>query len=242
MSKNFILSKENIESLNEQFRDADPIHLLDSLCRPHKNRIVFSSSMGAEDQVITDMIVRLDLPVRIFTLDTGRLFPETYELISKTCSHYNIKIDILFPDFHSIEKMVSEKGINLFYENRDNRILCCHLRKVEPFKRALAGFEVCITGIRKDQTLERFNKSLIEWDEKHELIKVNLLLKWTEKKVWEYIHKYNVPYNKLHDMGFPSIGCQPCTRAVTNGDDPRSGRWWWEDQGQKECGLHLKDE
>jgi phosphoadenosine phosphosulfate reductase len=137
--------------------------------------------------------------------------------------------------------MVKNKGINLFYESLENRKLCCHLRKIEPLNRALSGMDAWITGIRKDQTLSRFETKLVEWDESHGLIKINPLVNWTEKMVWDYIRQYNVPYNALHDKGFPSIGCQPCTRAVKPGDDIRSGRWWWEDQGHKECGLHRKE-
>jgi phosphoadenosine phosphosulfate reductase len=137
--------------------------------------------------------------------------------------------------------MVNTKGINLFYESLENRKLCCHLRKIEPLNRALSGMEAWITGIRKDQTLSRFETNLVEWDESHGLIKINPLYKWTDKLVWDYIRQYNVPYNPLHDKGFPSIGCQPCTRAVKPGDDIRSGRWWWEDQGPKECGLHRQE-
>ena len=176
--------------------------------------------------------------MKIFTLDTGRLFPETYDIINQTSQHYGIRIDVYFPDREQIENMVKNKGVNLFYESVENRKLCCHNRKIEPLNRALSGMDAWITGIRKDQTLSRFDAKPVEWDERYGLIKINPLYKWTEKMVWEYIGKYKVPYNALHDKGFPSIGCQPCTRAVNPGDDPRSGRWWWEDQGHKECGLH----
>jgi phosphoadenosine phosphosulfate reductase len=137
--------------------------------------------------------------------------------------------------------MVREKGINLFYESVENRKLCCHVRKVEPLKRALHGMQAWITGIRKDQTLNRFDTKLVEWDETFHLIKINPLYRWSEKMVWNFIRENNVPYNALHDKGFPSIGCQPCTRAVAPGEDSRAGRWWWEDQGHKECGLHVKE-
>ena len=235
-----ILSKENIESLNEKFREADPVHLLKSLFHSDEDKIIFSSSMGAEDQVITDMLCSINSKVRIITLDTGRLFPETYAIIDETRKHYRIELEILFPDREEIEKMVKSKGINLFYESVENRRLCCYHRKIVPLKRVLTGMKAWITGIRKDQTLNRFNTRMLEWDETYQLVKINPLYRWTEKMVWDYIKKYQVPYNELHDKGFPSIGCQPCTRSVKPGDDPRSGRWWWEDQGHRECGLHIQ--
>jgi phosphoadenosine phosphosulfate reductase len=182
--------------------------------------------------------VKIDKNTKIFTLDTGRLFPESCQLIEKTNQTYNISIDIYFPDAAGVEKMVKEKGINLFYQSVENRKLCCHIRKIEPSKRALKGMEVWITGIRKDQTLSRFYNRYVEWDEANHIIKINPLLTWTEKQVWDYIKSFHVPYNELHDKGFPSIGCMPCTRAVITGEDARSGRWWWEDAGHKECGLH----
>ncbi len=231
---------ENIAELNEKFVDSAPEDVLSYFFQQYRGRIAFSSSMGAEDQVITDMIVKSGLPIIIFTLDTGRLFPETYNLIEKTCRHYDIKIKILFPDYQHVENMVREKGINLFYESVENRKLCCHIRKVEPLKRALAGLDAWITGIRKDQTIDRFYSSMIEWDENYQLVKISPLHKWTDKMVWDYIRKNNVPCNELHDKGFPSIGCQPCTRSIEPGGDPRSGRWWWENDEKKECGLHRK--
>ncbi len=241
MSKNIVLSKDNIEEINEQFRDADPLFFLESLCQLEENKIIFSSSMGAEDQVITDMLSKVGRKVRIITLDTGRLFPETYNVIDQTCRHYGMELEVLFPDREAIEKMVNSKGTNLFYESVENRKLCCHNRKIIPLKRALSGMKAWITGIRKDQTLNRFNTQMVEWDESYQIVKMNPLYKWTEKMVWDYIKTNNVPYNELHDKGFPSIGCQPCTRAVSPGEDPRSGRWWWEDQGHRECGLHVRE-
>jgi phosphoadenosine phosphosulfate reductase len=232
---------ETINGWNERFKESGTAEVLDFFCRRYKNRIAFSTSLGVEDQVIMDMISKKGIPVKVFTLDTGRLFPETYDIIDKTSLHYGIRIDVYFPDRENIENMVKNKGINLFYESMENRKLCCHYRKIEPLGRALAGMDVWITGIRKDQTLTRFDTKLVEWDESHGLIKINPLFKWTDKMVWDYIRQYKVPYNALHDKGFPSIGCQPCTRAVEPGEDPRSGRWWWEDQGQKECGLHEKE-
>jgi phosphoadenosine phosphosulfate reductase len=231
-----------IRELNEQLRNADLADVLTYFSQQYNEKIVFSSSMGAEDQVITDMISKTGLPIKIITLDTGRLFPETYDVIERTKQQYGVSIEVLFPDKQSVEQMVNDKGINLFYKSVENRKLCCHIRKIESLKKALQDKDAWITGIRKDQTLTRFNASLIEWDENYGLIKVNPLYRWTEKMVWDYIRLHKVPYNILHDKGFPSIGCQPCTRAVESDDDPRSGRWWWEDQGHRECGLHVKNE
>jgi phosphoadenosine phosphosulfate reductase len=185
------------------------------------------------------MLVKIEPHFRIFTLDTGRLFPETLNLIQKTRDYYKNNIEVFFPDYKMVQQMVREKGINLFYESVENRKLCCQIRKLEPLKRALSGMEAWITGIRKDQTLNRFNTRVVEWDESNGLVKINPLYRWSEKMIWEYIHKNQIPYNELHDKNFPSIGCQPCTRAVAPGEDSRSGRWWWEDQGHKECGLHM---
>ena len=233
---------EKINGWNERFMNSEPAEVLDFFIRRYPNRVAFSTSMGAEDQVILDILCKGGLPVKVFTLDTGRLFPETYDLIDKTSLHYGIRIDTYFPDREPIENMVKSKGINLFYDSVENRKLCCHNRKIEPLIRALSGMDAWITGIRKEQTLSRFEAKLVEWDDIHNLLKINPLVKWSEKKVWEYIHLHHVPYNPLHEKGFPSIGCQPCTRAVQPGDDPRSGRWWWEDEGHKECGLHLNEE
>jgi phosphoadenosine phosphosulfate reductase len=186
------------------------------------------------------MISKLDKNARIFTLDTGRLFPETYDLIARTNKHYGINIEIFFPDTAQVEKMVNEKGIDLFYKSVENRKLCCNIRKQLPLKRAFKGLEVWICGLRREQSITRFSTPLVEWDEGNNMIKLNPLFDWTEKQVWDYIKKNNVPYNTLHDKGFPSIGCQSCTRAVKDGDDIRSGRWWWEEPENKECGIHKK--
>lgn len=204
----------------------------------YKNRIVLSSSLGLEDQVLTDMIVKIDPNTRVFTLDTGRLFYETYELIEKTCLRYKIKMEIYFPDHKEVEEMVKEKGINLFYQSVENRKECCHIRKINPLKRAFSGSEVWICGLRRDQSVTRSENQMVEWDEANGMIKLNPLIDWTEQQVWDYIKKNNVPYNTLHDKGYPSIGCQPCTRAIFPGEDIRAGRWWWENADGKECGLH----
>jgi phosphoadenosine phosphosulfate reductase len=231
---------KNIDLLNEQFGEKTPEEVLSFFLTEYKHRIALASSLGAEDQVLTRMIVNIDPDTRIFTLDTGRVFPETYDLMSRSNEKFGIKLKVYFPEAAQVEKMVNEKGINLFYESVENRKLCCSIRKVEPLKRAFEGLDVWICGLRKDQSVTRFFTKMVEWDETNGLIKVNPLLNWTEKQVWDYIRRYDVPYNELHDKGFPSIGCQPCTRAIKAGEDIRAGRWWWETPENKECGLHKK--
>jgi len=205
-----------------------------------EGEIIFSSGLGAEDQVLTHLIAEINPKTKIFTLDTGRLFQETYDLLDLTRKKYKMNIEVFFPDTEKVEKMVNNQGVNLFYESIENRKLCCHTRKIEPLKRALKNRDAWICGLRNEQSLNRQNVKVVEWDEQNELIKVNPLINWTEDQVWEFIKQHNIPYNKLHDKGFPSIGCSPCTRAVKAGEDSRSGRWWWEMDGKKECGLHLK--
>lgn len=205
-----------------------------------QDKIAFSSSLGAEDQVITDMISKIDKSAKIFTLDTGRVFPETYDLIDRTSRKYKMPIQIYFPDAKQVEEMVNDKGINLFFESVENRKLCCHIRKIEPLKRAFKDLDVWICGLRRDQSVTRTDVQVVEWDEANGLIKLNPIVDWTEEQVWDYIKTNKVPYNRLHDKGFPSVGCQPCTRAIEKGEDTRAGRWWWENPETKECGLHAK--
>lgn len=197
----------------------------------------FSSSLGQEDQVLTDMIARSSADIRIFTLDTGRLFNETYELLEKTVARYRIPLDVYYPDAHQLEELVREKGINGFYESIENRKACCAVRKVYPLGRALEGARAWITGIRADQSANRGKMEVAEWDESRKLYKINPLLHWSLEDINTYIEENNVPCNTLHAQGFVSIGCAPCTRAIQPGEDPRAGRWWWE-VSQKECGLH----
>jgi len=200
-------------------------------------KVVFSSSLGQEDQVLTDVIFKNNLPVTIFTIDTGRLFNETYELLDRTNARYKKKIQVYFPEAADVEEFVVNKGINSFYESVDNRKECCHIRKVKPLNRALKGAAVWITGLRAEQSNNRHDMPMIEWSEEKMLYKFNPLIKWTYADMMDYINKFNVPYNRLHDKGFISIGCAPCTRAIEPGEDARAGRWWWE-TSQKECGLH----
>lgn len=200
-------------------------------------KVVFSSSLGQEDQVLTDVIFKNDLPVKIFTIDTGRLFNETYELLDRTTARYKKNIAVYFPNAADVEEFVATKGINSFYESVENRKECCHIRKVIPLNRALAVAKVWITGLRAEQSNNRHDMPMIEWSEEKQLYKFNPLIKWSYDDMISYIEKHNVPYNRLHDKGFISIGCAPCTRAIEPGEDARAGRWWWE-TSQKECGLH----
>jgi len=234
------MTKEEIKELNNKLKNASPEQIIERVLPIFDQHIALSSSLGAEDQVLTDMLLKINPKARIFTLDTGRLFPETYDLIDRTSRKYKTKIEIYFPDFQKIQTMVNNKGINLFYESIDNRKECCHLRKIEPLQRAFSTLDAWICGLRASQAVTRQNIDIIEWDENNNLVKINPLAKWTEEQVWEYIHNNKVPYNVLHDKGFPSIGCQPCTRAVEPGEDVRAGRWWWEDPDTKECGLHKR--
>lgn len=234
------MDKKNADHLNEELKGKNAAEILKFVSAEFKQKIRFASSMGVEDQVITHLIAENQLPVDVFTLDTGRMFPETYEVIDKTQARYNIKISVYFPDAKEVEEMVNEKGINLFYHSIENRKLCCGIRKTKPLKRALYGMDGWITGLRREQSPTRKDLQVVEWDQGNKLIKVNPLLEWSEKQTWDFVKENKIPYNTLHDKGFPSIGCQPCTRAIMPGEDVRSGRWWWEDPETKECGLHTK--
>ena len=229
-----------VNELNQKFATSTPEELLTYIINKFDNKVALSSSLGPEDQVLTDMMVKINNNVNIFTLDTGRLFPETYDLLEKTNKRYCIKIRVYFPDFRKLEEVVSDGNINFFYESIENRKYCCLLRKLDPLNRAFTELDAWICGLRREQSVTRHDMKLVEWDETNGLIKINPLIEWTEKQVWDYIGEHNVPYNVLHDSGFPSIGCQPCTRAVEPGNDARSGRWWWEAPEHKECGLHKR--
>ncbi|NOZ46478.1 MAG: phosphoadenylyl-sulfate reductase [Chlorobi bacterium] len=234
------MDKSKIEALNKKFEKAGTEDVLTYFIENFRSKIAFSSSLGLEDQVLTHMICNIDKSVKFFTLDTGRLFPETYRLIDETNKKYNIKIEMYFPDYKKVEKMVLENGLNLFYESVEKRKLCCRVRKLTQLPRAFNGLDAWMSGIRKDQTVTRFYSKMIEWDDDNNLLKINPLINWNEKEVWQYIKDNKIPYNSLHDKGFSSIGCQPCTRAVKPGEDKRAGRWWWEEPLNKECGLHQK--
>ena len=231
----------DIDRINEQLAGKSPQEVIAWFLNDFEGKVAFSTSLGAEDQAITKMIADIDKTAHIFTLDTGRLFPETYDLMDRTAKKYDITIRVMFPDAARVEEMVNSKGINLFYDSVENRKLCCHIRKIEPLKRAFKGLDAWICGLRREQSVTRKDMKLVEWDENNGLLKVNPLIDWTEEHVWEYIRENHVPYNPLHDKGFPSIGCLPCTRAIMPGEDVRAGRWWWENPETKECGLHKRD-
>ncbi|WP_374949366.1 phosphoadenylyl-sulfate reductase [Mucilaginibacter sp.] len=216
----------------------EPVAALQALAEQFPGKIVFSTSFGWEDQVITHMIFANNIPIKVFTLETGRLFPETYYVWNRTMELYGHPIHAYYPVHHLLENMVNAKGPNSFYESVENRKECCGIRKIEPLKRALAGNNCWITGIRAEQSPNREDMNNVEWDEGNQLVKFHPIFNWTLDDVKAYIKKFNIPYNTLHDKGFPSIGCLPCTRAVQPSEDFRAGRWWWEDQSKKECGLH----
>lgn len=201
---------------------------------------VFSTSFGIEDQVLTHMLSLNGRDISLFTLETGRLFPETYYVWNRTLERYRLQIKVYYPNTDAVEEMVSVKGPSSFYTSVENRKECCYIRKIEPLRRALNGYKIWITGIRADQSLNREEMDFIEWDESNGIIKIHPLFQWSLVQVERYIKQNNVSYNPLHDKGYPSIGCQPCTRAVLKGEDLRSGRWWWEDESKKECGLHSR--
>ncbi|MEN9443134.1 MAG: Thioredoxin-dependent 5-adenylylsulfate reductase [Bacteroidota bacterium] len=210
---------------------------LTDLVRNFGDRIAFSSSFGQEDQVITHEIFANNIPIRVFTLDTGRLFQETYDVFASTSDKYGKRIEVYFPEAKSVEAMVQAKGPNSFYFSVENRKECCNIRKIEPLERALQGASIWITGLRGSQSANRSSMALFEWDERFKLVKYNPLIRWSLEEVVQYLEAYNVPQNALHKKGFVSIGCAPCTIATPDTDDIRAGRWWWE-QSHKECGLH----
>ena len=235
-----MISEQTISHWNIEFGRQSPENVLRFFLEHFKGKIALASSLGLEDQVLTEMVVSIAPETKVFTLDTGRLFQETYELIDRTSSRYKKRIEIYFPDAKQVEEMVNKKGVNLFYESIENRKLCCHIRKIEPLARALKGMDAWITGLRQKQSVTRNHLQMIEWDENNNLLKINPLINWTEEDVNNYIKAKNIPVNPLHKKGFASIGCQPCTRAIEPGEDVRAGRWWWENPETKECGLHKR--
>jgi phosphoadenosine phosphosulfate reductase len=233
-----VIAKEvYMENIKAALEGLDAPAAMRYLAEQFPGAVAFSTSFGQEDQVVADMIWRADLPIRVFTLDTGRLFQETYDLMDLTRARYKKPFEVYFPETASVEKLLLEKGPNSFYESVENRKECCHIRKVVPLNRALQGVKVWITGLRAEQSENRQGLEALEWDEARQMYKYNPLIHWTYDEMMEYIKVQKVPYNKLHDKGFISIGCAPCTRAVELGEHPRAGRWWWE-LSKKECGLH----
>ncbi|MEO6422808.1 MAG: phosphoadenylyl-sulfate reductase [Candidatus Nitrotoga sp.] len=201
--------------------------------------VIFANSLGAEDMVLTDLIDKFQPGIEMFSLDTGRLPQETYDLMQEVRARYSVPLKIFFPEARRIEEYVAQNGVNGFYDSVELRKSCCYIRKVEPLRRALSGKRAWITGMRREQAPTRDVLQVSEFDVENGLQKFNPLLDWSNSDVWEYLKQYDVPYNKLHDRFYPSIGCAPCTRSVTPGEDIRSGRWWWEDTQNKECCLHV---
>ncbi len=235
------ISNPEAEALNARFENATPQDVLRWGLETFGRRIALAWS-GAEDVAVLDMMWRIDpKAARVFTLDTGRLNPETYDVIAAVQRRYGIEVEVQFPDSAAVEKMVRERGVNLFYESVENRKLCCGVRKVEPLKRILSQLDGWITGLRRTQAVTRTRLAKIEIDAAFGgIVKLNPLADWTTQQVFDYLSANGVPKNRLHDQGYPSIGCAPCTRAVKPGEDERAGRWWWENPETKECGLHLK--
>lgn len=234
-------TQHSVEYASGLIRSAtSPEEALAILASAYDDKITFSTSFGLEDQVITHLIFENNLPIKVFTLDTGRMFNETYSVWNKTVNRYGKPIETYFPQTQAVEELVKQKGPLSFYESVENRKECCFIRKVEPLNRALAGQQCWVTGIRAEQSANRTGMTDLEWDEAHRLTKFHPLFDWTFEQVKAYIKQHNIPYNVLHDRGFPSIGCSPCTRAVQPGEDFRAGRWWWEDTSKKECGLHAR--
>jgi phosphoadenosine phosphosulfate reductase len=244
VTKSLILDKKASNMSEEMIPELElatqGLNLADSLAvlaEKFAGNVVFSTSLGQEDQVITDAIFKNNLPIRVFTLDTGRLFQESYELLDLTRVKYKKPIEVYFPENSSVQNLVNQKGMNSFYESVENRKECCFIRKVEPLNRALAGVSIWITGLRAEQSEGRSDLSAFEWDSSRKIIKFNPLVNWHYDEVLAYLKENKVPDNPLHKKGFVSIGCQPCTRAIMEGEHPRAGRWWWE-ESKKECGLH----
>lgn len=228
---------DKCESLNA-ITSLQPEEAMAVLAKEFAGKIVFSTSFSWEDQAITHLLATNNIPVSIFTLDTGRLFEETYYVWSRTKEQYGVEINAYYPNQEVLQAFIAEKGPNSFYEAVENRKACCGIRKVEPLKRALAGKELWITGLRSEHSPERENLPQLEYDESNNIIKYHPLLHWNTEELKSFIYSNGIPYNTLHDKGFVSIGCAPCTRAVREGEDFRAGRWWWENRSTKECGLH----
>jgi len=234
--------RELMSELQVELNGKDIARQLQYLTERFPGEVAFSTSFGLEDQAITFFIASNKLPVKVFTLDTGRNFSETYSTWSRTVEKYNLIITAYYPEAISLQKFVTDKGPNSFYESVENRKQCCFIRKVEPLKRALQGNKIWITGIRAGQSNNRHDMPVLEWDDVNQVIKFHPLLNWSWGQVKQFVSRNDIPYNPLHDKGFVSIGCAPCTRAVKPGEDFRAGRWWWEDSSKKECGLHVHEQ
>ena len=234
------LMKENeLELLRREIAGKDEKELLAFVAERFGKEAVFATSLGAEDQALTDLIARNGLDIPIVTLDTGRLFPETYDLIAETEERYGVRIEVFAPDAAELEALVNEHGVNCFRKSKELRKLCCKVRKLSALRRALAGKKLWICGLRRDQSVTRFGIEVLEDDPANGLLRLNPLADWSESRLWNYIQSHHVPYNVLHDKGYPSIGCACCTRAVRRVEDVRAGRWYWEEPEHRECGLHV---
>lgn len=235
-------STQELQALQKRFENASAVDLLRWAAEEFGDGVALASSFGLEDVVLIDLIARHELPIRIFTLDTGRLHQETYDVIDRIRQRYDIEFEVYFPDGEKVEELLRAKGPNSFYRSKEERVECCYIRKVVPLGRALSKCEAWVTGLRRDQNITRKNTSKIELDRGHgNILKLNPLADWSADDVARHIAEHDVPKNELHDRGFPSIGCAPCTRAVEPGEDARAGRWWWEKPESKECGLHTDD-
>lgn len=232
--------KENLDELNKELEDKRPGQILEWAFNTFGEKVVLASSLGLEDQVLTDMSVKIFPKVHIFFLDTGRLNQETYDVLAESMEKFKIKYKIYFPKAEEIEKFLGDFGPNAFYQSLELRHRCCYIRKIEPLQRALKDYSAWITGLRRQQSVTRTNARIIEWDEINNLVKINPLIDWCVLDVTEYLSNNNIPYNKLFDRGYTSVGCAPCTRSIKLGEDRRAGRWWWETPENRECGLHQK--
>jgi len=230
-----------LKTLQDESRALDTQAFLAYIVAKFPGKIALASSLSVEDQVVTDMLSKISGAPNIFTLDTGRLPQATYDLIDLTREKYGFDIKITFPDTAQAQEMINTKGVNSFYKSVENRKECCRIRKVIPLQKELAKLDAWITGLRKEQSVTRDALERVDFDAGNGLFKVNPLADWSETEVWDYIKANKIPYNALHDKGYPSIGCEPCTRAIAEGEDVRAGRWWWETPEQKECGLHMVD-
>lgn len=236
-------SEKDVKNLNREFERSSPEDILAWASGNLGRSVALATSFQVQGMVVVDMFAKGNPEARVFTLDTGRLHSHTYDVMDRTREKYNINIEVLFPDKAEVEEMVASRGVNLFYKSVENRRLCCQVRKTNPLNGYLKTLDAWITSIRADQTEQRAESSKFEIDYLHgKMLKINPILDWTFDQVWDYVRKNDVPYNKLHDMGYPSIGCAPCTRAVEEGEDPRAGRWWWEQGSDKECGIHFSHE
>jgi thioredoxin-dependent adenylylsulfate APS reductase len=234
-----LLDTTDVEHLTIRFDSASPQTVIAWALERWRSRIAVCTSFQAEGMVILDMAWRIDPKLRVFTVDTGRLPQETYDIMERVRERYGIEVEVFFPDARQVEAMVRGHGANLFYKSVEARLWCCHVRKVEPMRRALHGLEAWITGLRQDQGASRAAINKIEFDAEHGgLTKLNPLWDWTSAQIWDYIHAYNVPSHRLYQQGYTSIGCAPCTRPTQPGEDLRAGRWWWERNAPKECGIH----